>query len=175
MLVDDKVVMEHLTLMNLVLPFTERLQHFIHLHRHPVQLQLLPLQLIAPSFQVVLLLLRFPLHRLLLVLLLLLLLLILHHHQLIFPPSQEVQLEEFRHHVSLTLKRRCYSARMTSSSELRLKTKNHFYTTQTHTHIHTRHTLKNSECNGFFFLSFKELEKLISSRSAITVTHTTLT
>ena len=134
-LVDDKVVMEHLTLMNLVLSFTERLQHFIHLHRHPVQLQLLPLQLIAPSFQVVLLLLRFPLHRLLLVLLLLLL--ILHHHQLIFPPSQEVQLEEFRHHVSLTLKRRCYSAQMTSSSELRYKQK---ITFTRHRHTHTRHT-----------------------------------
>ena len=127
-LVEGQAVMEHSTLMNRALLFTELLQLFILLRRHPVQLLLLPLQLITPSFQVVLLLLRFPLLRLLL--LLQLLLLLLRHHQLIFPPSQEVQLGS-RHHVSLTLKRRCYSARTTSSSELRLET---IYTTQTHTH-----------------------------------------
>lgn len=129
--VEGQAVTEHLTLMNRALQFTERLQHFIHLRRHPVQLRLLPLQLIAPSFQVVLLLLRFPLLRLLL-------LLPLRHHQLIFPPSQEAQLGS-RHHVLLTLKRRCYSARTTSSSELRQPFTRY---TDRHTHIytHSRHT-----------------------------------
>lgn len=128
--VEGQAVTEHLTLMNRALQFTERLQHFILLRRHPAQLRLLPLQLIAPSFQVVLLLLRFPLLRLLL-------LLPLRHHQLIFPPSQEVQLGS-RHHVSLTLKRRCYSARTTSSSETTIYTIHR----QTHTYTHIRDTLE---------------------------------
>ena len=131
---DEPAVMELLTAMNRA-SLTGRLRLFTLLRRLQLLLRLLQFILLFP---VVLLHLRFQLAQL------------LPRH----PPRPAVVQLELRHRVSLTRKRRCCSARTTSSSELLINTyrrpfpRAFLYTsrasrpaiTVTHTHTHKTHS-----------------------------------
>ena len=140
--------MELLTAMNRA-SLTGRLRLFTLLRRLQLLLRLLQFILLFP---VVLLHLRFQLAQL------------LPRH----PPRPAVVQLELRHRVSLTRKRRCCSARTTSSSELLINTyrrpfpRAFLYTsrasrpaiTVTHTHTHTQNTLLHDPIVITIFILF---------------------